>query len=375
MAEQVDMKVVEQKVKSGEKLTPAEVREVMSMPPEGFNGASDDPDDDLPESHFVSEETPKKAAAEAPAPKEPAKAPSAPVAPAKEAAKPSEPAPADEDHMARLQRELDKPEGQENLKDRTPSERAYFFEMRRERKRAQKAEADADVLRREKLQRDKKDKDEAATKEIDDVLKDKDPEDSVKVKDIQKLMTAQKKQTPKDTDAPKNIIDPVLVNALLNAHDREARAELGEDYDVTLECADDIIANNPDYLEKVSRALRTGENSAKVIYSLIKSDPEYAKALPAAKARIAAKGGKVSDGKTPKAPEKDADAEALAAQQALENNGKKLKTSAHTASEEAAPSKAYGNHTFDQLFNMSDRDFAKVEKKHRDAFMKDLSGV
>lgn len=387
MAEQIDLKAVEQKVQKGEKLTPAEIKEVMSMPPEGYGGLpSEDPDDNLPESHFKTpEETPKKAAEPAKA-AEPVKttdqAGKEPVK-AAEAPKKADPEPVQEaDPMARLQAELAKPDGQENLKGWTPAETAYFWEMKRERKRAQAAQAEADVLKREKLQRDiadKKAKEDAAAKEIDDVLKDKDPEDTVKVKDVQKILEGQKKQNPKDTGEPAGRvqIDQTLLEATLKAHDQIARQECGEDYDATLECSDEIIANNPVYLEQINRALRKGENTAKLAYTLIKSDPEYAKVLPIAKARLAVSGGgtKESAGKDKAPGSKEVNAEALAAQQALETNGQKVKTSAHTTSEEATASKTYGGYTADQLFNMSDANFAKVEKKHRDAFLRDMSGV
>ncbi len=388
MAEQVDLKVVEQKIKNNEKLSAAEIKEVMSSPPEGYNGVpSDDPDDDLPESHFVRDDAstkkpaePKKSEASlTPAKKaeEPAKAPAAPAKAIVEPAK--EPAVKD-DHMARLQAELAKPDGQENLKGWTTAETAYFWEMKRERKRAQEAQAEADVLKREKLQRqqaDKKAKDEAAAKEVTDVLKDKDPEDTVKVKDIQKILEGQKK-TAKDTDAApaRPHIPKALIESKLRSDDKIAREEIGEDYDVTVECADEIISNNPAYLEQMQNALLKGENTARLAYTLIKSDPEYAKVLPIAQARLTAAGlgKKTSEGK--KTPgEKEPDTEALAAQQALEDNGKKSKTSAHTTSEEATPAKTYGGHTADQLMNMSDREFSRVEKKYRDAFLKDMSGV
>ena len=53
-------------------------------------------------------------------------------------------APEPEDHFVKIERELQKPEGKENLTNFTPREKAYFSQMRRDRKTRQIAEEDRD---------------------------------------------------------------------------------------------------------------------------------------------------------------------------------------------------------------------------------------
>jgi hypothetical protein len=162
--------------------------------------------------------------------------------------------------------------------------------------------------------------------------------------------------------------DP-LVSSTLMAHDEIARRDLGADYDEVVECTTEIISNNPVYLEKIYHALLKGENVAKLTYELIKGDPAFTKTLPIAQARLKAS-GKVKAEEKPKeeAPAKEASAEAKAAQEALESNKNKKQTSAHVEGSDKPAT--FDGYTLQQLNDMSDKEFAKVPKKIREAFLK-----
>ncbi len=363
---EVDMKVVEQKITEGKPLSAAELKEVMSMPPEGMSNQTIAPEDDIQDEDFH-DDTPAKKEEVVKKVEEPKKKEEAPKK--AEAKKEDDD---DSDPMARINTELAKDEGKEDLKDLTNRERGIFWELRRERKRAQKAEQERDALRFDNAKR--KAQEDATKKEIveeeEDPFKDRDPEDKISIKDLQKALKA-KKPTAKDTNTVKAVDNTPLINAALAAQDKLARTELGDDYEETIECINEIISNNPVYLKQLSEALYKGENVAKLTYTLIKGDPDYTKTLPIAQARLKAHGkGKKSEEKKEEVIDEDkTNKKALEAQEKLKTNTTKNKTSAHIDGS-AEGSEKVGDYTIDQLMNMSDRDFAKVPKKDRDAFLK-----
>lgn len=376
---EVDLKVVEEKIGKGEALTKEELKEVMSEPPEGTSNIIA-PTDDIKDEDFHDDLDPaekKVAADKAVADKKAAedKAAADKKAADDKAAKEE----SDKDPLASLLKELDKPEGKEDLTNLSAREKGLFWEMRRDRKRAQKAEEERDSLRFEKVKKQKDDEALKAKEEEDtDPFKDRGDDEPLTIKDI-KLMRElnKKKATIKDTGAT-SAFDPnsPIIASALKHQDELARKELGEDYDETVECTGEIISNNSAYLRQIADALVKGENVAKLTYYLIKGDPEYTKALPAAVARLKAAGKKTSEDTKQEAAaaQKTAEddkkkAEALETQKKLEANQNKKKTSVHADGTDTGAADL-GEYTIEKLDAMSDKEFRAVPKKIRDKFLK-----
>lgn len=293
-----------------------------------------------------------------------------------------------EDVFVRLERELAKPEGQEDLKNFNDREKAYFHQMKRDRKKRQDAEALADAARKnellakKQLEESKKPKEEAPDPLAD--LKKKDATDYMTVADVIKLVegmqTKPKEEKKEDIEVP-SAPDPKTVH-YLKLCEKEGR-EAHEDFDAVLELTEDVILSNPKHLMEVAKATQAGVNPAIKAYELIKADPEFAKLYPVATARIAAR---KSQNKTPEPakkeePKKEAPAKTQAeldaatrakkAEEALETNAKKPKTTGNAS----ASSESNDEINFEEMAKMPDAEFKKLPKKKRDRFLKWLEEV
>ena len=374
----IEEKQIEEKIVKGEKLTPEEEKEIMSDPNESLDNvekAPEAPTEEIAEEEFSEEgkvggeapakETPKKeAAAKKEEPKkEPAK---------EEAAK--------EPDMGKIEADLELEDGKIDFKGYTKNEIALYWEMKKARRRAQKAEEERDVARlnlvREKEAKAAKDKEAAAKKEEEeDPLKGRDDTEFLTVKDVKALLA--KKETPKEepqkAEAPLVDINNPVTRAYLNMCDKMAEKEVGADYQEVMECTQDIINTNPEYVKEIYMAAVKGEvNPAVVAYNIIKADPEFAKILPIAQARLKAKGGAKASEKKEEPPKLSPEEQrklddAKRAQEAIDKNSAKKKTSGHAASQEG---KLEGDLTLEDIASMSDKEFAKLPKKTRDEYLK-----
>lgn len=297
--------------------------------------------------------------------------------PAKEEKKAEEkPAEEKKDFFDKLETELVKPEGQEDLTNFTPREKAYFFQMRRDRKSRQKAEEDRDAALFREIQSKKK-SEEAKPKDEDNPLADlekRDPTDFMTVEDVKKLVKSLK-QEPAKEEAPEAPKPDKARFKMLQLFDNEARSAHPDDYDYVMELVPEIINTNKDYLAKVAQGMRDGENPAEVMYSLIKGDAEAAKLYEAAKTKVDARKTKPSDKKTAeekpkeeKTPEQiKKEEEAKRAQEAIDKNKSKPKTTGHA---ETADDHTVEGYSLQQIASMSDREFRQLPKKVRDAYLR-----
>jgi hypothetical protein len=377
MAVETSYSEIESKIKSGGTLSAAEMKEVMSAP---TNFDDNDPveiDDAEFNEPAVPSQKDKKPTAEPkkvePAPKKAeVKVEDKPKTEAEEA-----------DWQVKLNRELEKPDANVDVKDFTPKEKGYFWEMRRERKARQKAEEELSMLKFNKIKDDTAKK-LAEDKKVEDVdpFADRDENEPITIADAKKMMADRKKPqvTPETPQLFGVDIGSPAMQSYFKMCDKEARDEYGSDYDEVMECASDILIKNPTYQRQVGEGIMKGENTAKTIYNLMKGDPEFTKTLPIARARLRARGVKTSEdtasadtkgNEQPPAPKK-----ALDAQKKLEESKDKPKTSAHAGGEEADNSKSYtdGKKSFttDELLALSDFQFARVPKKIREQFMSDM---
>ena len=278
--------------------------------------------------------------------------------------------------IERLETELSKPEGQENLEGLTKREAAYFWSMRRDRRARQKAEEERDAALFREIQR--KNQDAAAGKKADEAaeedplkdLRDKDQDDFMTVADaITILDKALKKPAPAADAGAGKAVNPVQMK-YLEFCDKEARSTHQEDYDAVMELASELVNSNPEYVKEVGQAIAKGENPAEKTYQLIKQDPAFSKLFPAAEIRFKAR--KASQKQADKTPEElRKEQEAKAAEEALEKNKNKTKTTGHAGGESGAAdeSSKVDGYTVVDIMKMSDLAFAKLPKKTRDKFL------
>jgi len=281
--EKMGIKEVQEKLDKGEKLNDDDRKEVMSEPMPGGNKDSikdDDKAEGEAELDKLMEEKKEEVKEDAlPVVKEEAKKEEAKVEPPKEEKK--EPV-ITEDAYKRIDIELSKPEGQVNLSDFSDREKAFYFRMRREQRRAQKAEEERDTLRFEKA---KEKATEQTKEEPEDPLKDRDAEDFLTVGDIKKLMQASAKKVPQ---GPNPEIEHYRSLYLKKCEERAK--EKHEDYDAVLVLADELISGSDANMRKLQDAAMRGDDPAETAYQIIKGDPQFDNLLPIAQAKLAALG-------------------------------------------------------------------------------------
>lgn len=347
----VDMKVVEEKVKTGKALEPDEIKEVMSAPPQDFIASDPGLEDedifkdavDLDEPRKEEPKEEKKGETNEPPKEEEKKVAEAP--PAKEEA-----------HLDKVYKELDKPEGQEDLSAFSKNEKGLFWEMKRERRARQKAEEERDVLRLKELRREQAPKDEVKETAIE--IGD---DDFVSGKQLKEILKTQKKETP----APNPMTG--MQQKYMAMCDEVARAKY-DDYDEVIEAANDVIQANPEYVKQLVDAFQRGDNPALIAYHLVKGDEGFEKALKSARIRIEARTPKKKEPPKEEAKKEEPQAkeEAREKEKKIEENLNKAKTSGNTGGGEGGEPGL----TLQDIYEMSDRDFAKLPKAKREAILK-----
>lgn len=297
-----------------------------------------------------------------------------------------------EDWFDKAERELAKPDGQEDLKDFSSREKAYFHQMKRDRKLRQEADAQKDAALFREIQLKKKidelsKKEEVIEDNLDDILKDRDPEDLLTVADLKKIdelkkLKSKRKELESQVKDVKEVkkeeididkLGPVIdvSNPIVKKHldlcEKEAKSSYS-DYEEVMELAQDIIAVNPAYQKRIAESYHNGENPAIAIYDLIKKDAEFDRLFPVAQTRVKARKG-INGNRTDKVDLVDADKakKAKEAQEALEKNKDRVRTSAHAGGSE---NKNIGEITLEEISRMGDREFAKLPKKKRDEYLR-----
>ena len=353
----VDMKAVEEKITNKQALTPEEIKEVMSLPPGGVIANEPEEAEDIFKDAIDLDE-PKKEDK-----KEEVKEP-----PKEEEKKAAEPPPAkepEEAHLDKVYKELDKPEGQEDLSAFSKNEKGLFWEMKRERRARQKAEEERDVLRFDKIKRENAPKEEPK----EPVMPDIGDDDFVSGKQLKEIVKNLK--APKVPEAPAQNPMSGMQQRYMAMCDQVARGQY-DDYDEVIEAANDILQANPDYTKQLVNAFQKGDNPALVAYHLAKGDPSFDKAITAARIRIDARTPKKKEPpkeeakkeEKPEAPKVD---EAKEKEKKIEENSNKAKTSGSFGGGEGGEGAGM---TLQDVMDMSDADFAKLPKAKREALLK-----
>uniref|UniRef100_A0A6M3IRP5 Uncharacterized protein n=1 Tax=viral metagenome TaxID=1070528 RepID=A0A6M3IRP5_9ZZZZ len=396
----LDLKEIKEKAERGETLTPEETREIMAEPNlDGQEGHTADPEaenidwgkaEDLgPDNKPIKTEeqlaTEKKAQEEKDAAtkksaddlKARAKKVNLPDTATNEevaAAEKAAPAPGKRDYFERLEEEINKPDGKEKLDDFNDREKAYFYQMRKDRRNRQKAEEERDManFNLAKIKKEGKAAETPPPEEEDPLvmLEKKDPTDFLKVGEVVSIL--KKMKEPKAQDSPGNATVNLIQRKYLKMSEDIARSAHPEDFDEVIELSDDIISNNPDYLVQVSRAMTAGENPAEKVYELIKADPEFSKLLPVAQAKAQARKNTAKSAekketapvKTPEELKKEE--EARIREDKMQGNKDKTKTTAHASGGDSGGSdETIDGYTVDQIMKMSDLQYARLPKATR----------
>lgn len=306
-------------------------------------------------------------AAEPQTPKDPPDSESPAADPALQPAAEPKPADISEDSFAKLERELAKPEGKEDLKSFSSREKAYFHQMRRDRKARQDAETERDraLFKLTKAQN--------PPPPPPDPFQGKADDDVMSVKEAREML-AKQPPAPAPTEAPAGPQVSPQAKRFLIMSEKEARAN-NPDFDVVMELADDLLSNDAIALREIGRSVaEEGANPAEEMYKAIKKHKDFATLLPVAETRHAAKKTAPQNQAptpapaAPPTPEEKAKIEqAKATERALENNNNKPKTTAHASAREGKPAEEL---TLDEIGTMSDLEFAKLPKKTRDSYLK-----
>jgi hypothetical protein len=278
------------------------------------------------------------------------------------------------DFFERLEQEMAKPEGKEDLNDFSTREKAYFHQMRRDRKLRQKAEADRDKLLFEKSKQEIKPKEEKTK----DPLDGRDEDEYLTVKEARELMQSKIMDDGKKGDSDKRASNEGTPQNLhyLQLCEKECRAKHPEDFDAVMELADELVTTNSDHLQKISERTKMGENPAEVMYELIKEDKEFENLFPAAQVRAEQKAKARADKKAPKEQKKEeqtptapkkAEVDTTQAEKKLEENSQQSKTTAHVSSQETKPTDEL---TLEEIGKMSDLEFAKLPRHVRQRYLK-----
>lgn len=311
--------------------------------------------------------------------------------PAKAEEKPAEkvepPKEEKKDFFERLEIEMDKPEGKEDVSDFTPREKAYFYRMRRDRKLRQQAEEDRDkaLFRETKLKEVSTKKQEQEDDDPLKVLEGKEDDDFLTAGEVKKILEKGKKakkdeeKQPDPDDASKT-----MQIRYLQMCEKEAVAEIKEkgdkDFYAVMELAEDLVTNDAQALKEIADRTKKGENPALVMYEVIKSNKDFEVLYPAAELRAKARAQKAEKKDTPVAPssapaltpeDKAKEEKAKQAEKALEENSKQTKTTAHASSREGKPASEL---TIDEISRMSDLEFARLPRQTRERYLRLYGG-
>lgn len=268
-----------------------------------------------------------------------------------------------EEAFQRLETELAKPEGKEDLTKFSKTEKAYFHRMRRDRELRQQAEADRDVALREVIKLKNPPPpppDPFAGKAADDVLT---------VEEARGLLAKVPPPAPAEPPQP-----DARARHYLAMCEKEARASHPEDFDAVMELTE-LVDNDPVHLKELQTATNRGENPAEVMYQAIKRHKDFEDLLPAAQTRLKARKAAVAPPASPAVPAAPTPppdtakpkTEAQKVQAALEENGARPKTTAHASAREGKPTT---EHTLEDIAAMSDMEFARLPRHVRQNYLK-----
>ncbi len=223
----------------------------------------------------------------------------------------------------------------------TREERGVANEIRIQRERARRAEAERDSAKFELI------KHKAATE-----IK-KDPEEVLTRKQVSEEFQAK-------LDEKALAIETANRNRIVKMWEREARRD-HKDYDQVLSLADRVMPKNADYQLLLQKAYEDGDNVALTMYDIITSDPSF----PTLAKEV---GISLEEPKPPEEKKVSPAPQALEAAKKLAENAAKTPTTGSSASGSGTTPNAE-EITLDYVASLSDAEFAALPKAKRNAIL------
>ena len=345
----IEPAVVKEKVKSGQELTAEEVGWLKENP--NFEPK-------------VEEKKPEELKVEKPKKKEATAAPK----PAKEEATAGEETP--EQRKTLIEKEIDKPEGQEDLTKFTPTEIGLYWDLKKARKKNQALAEQNEVLRVEQVvkrlqdEKEKKSDGEAATEEEaadpEKLFEGRDADDLLTIKEAKEILKKLAPKKPVKQEAP--VQTGLLPRWVLQAQNAEADGKLRSkgitDFFEVIDHTITALGDDKDAKTILAETASNGGNVSERVYWLIKGSPKWAeieKTIKADKEKAEKPAGT-------KAPSKENEDRA----RRIEEADGKIKTTG-AGSGAAADT---GEYSSEEVASMTIQDIQKLPRETRQAILR-----
>lgn len=168
----------------------------------------------------------------------------------------------------KVERDIDKPIERVDLKKYTDRERSLFFEMRKERRRAQEAEVERDRLRFQNIQREEKEK---AEREKPKEVAPEDDGEFITAKRAKEIAVEAASHARREAIAETNArhsqtVFSMMTNDVMRKYD---------DAGPVLAQAESILKGDADADAEMRSAVARGENVVEVTYHLVKKSNKF----------------------------------------------------------------------------------------------------
>lgn len=243
---------------------------------------------------------------------------------------------------ALINAELEKPDAETDLSQFTPTEIGLYFDLKKERRRRQKAEAKSRELEFKELAKTLKEElqPEKKAEEEEDPLAGRDDDDVVSVADVKKLLAKTKKAEPVPAK-------PIITADQMKTQTVQAKAALEakglKDFDEVGAYAEWALQGDEDARDILIETAKSGGNIMEKTYWLVKGSPRWPKIAEAIRKAK---------------PNKDNEDRA----RRIEKNGEKVRTLGSAAGTGAQP----GTISREKVAAMSINDFKNLSPKEQE---------
>jgi hypothetical protein len=339
-----NLEKIEEKLDKGEALTADEEKLI--------DGPADPVEEIDPETIVLKKEEKESKPADTPAEKD-AKAPEA------KKQEGADTATQEAERKKIIEEAAEKPLDEVDIKDYSPTERALFFELRKERRKRQESQAETDTLKfqrakeeaKAQLERERVEAEAKAKEEADhDPFQGLEDDDLLTAGQIKKILAGKKESSKPVPESDLKLQKLQMENWALRAKDK------APDLQMVLPYADTLLINDEEAKAEVAEVFRRGGNVVLATYNLIKSHPKW----PEIEAKIKADGGSTEQ-------QKKADEEARTNKERAERIEANKKKPVTTGSGGGAA--ASGDYSIQELLDMPEHQFAKLPKSQRDRIL------
>jgi hypothetical protein len=262
-----------------------------------------------------------------------------------------------EDWGEKSENELKKPEGEEDLTNFSPREKGLFYELRQQRRRAQRAETEARAAEFHLFQ-ERKAKAASAKEPTDDdfnkLFEGKEEDDLLTVGEAKKVLEMARRQPAQLDKATRQELVSLKFERNL-----EKTAVKYPDAPKVVGLLDTLLDNDEPYSklaqEEVIATYQRGGNFVQVIYNFIKGHPKF----PEYEAKLTGSDGAKADSSAAKDP--DAEEKKERARKLAENQSKEKSTGGAGGGD----SPKAGEYTEQELRDMTPAQWAKLPAKTR----------